>query len=164
MKSVCSSSFIQGRRGFCFFRGVSRDELPYPVPQAVGRGHCCPWFLGPKDPPTGGTGVARPHSGAQTKPCSRGHVLILHPWALCTVISPPVSPGGGPAGLGHGKKRETIPEAGKQRVRVVGMLKEEPCGGTVGAVCIWATACPARAEWGQKLLKRSHFGDLLFSA
>ena len=137
MKSGCSSSFIQARCGFCFFWGVSRDEPPHPVPQAVGRGHCCPRFLGPEDPPAGGTGVARPHSGAQTEPCSREHagVLILHPRALCTITSPPVSPGGGPAGFGHGKKREPIPEAGKQWVRMGGMLKEEPRGGTVGAEC-----------------------------
>lgn len=128
----------------------------------------------------GELGLARPTEEPRLSPFTSGKlavaclreeaivcvtVLILHWQSLCA--SPGVhlsAPGSSPTGFGHRKEKGPIPEAEEQLVSVVGRLKEEQSGGAVGSVWVWAGACPAGDEWGQKLLERSHFGDLPFLA
>lgn len=55
-------------------------------------------------------------------------------------------PGGSSPGPSCRKGKGSVPEAETQLVSVAGMLKEEAHGGAMGAVWVWAAACPAGAE------------------
>lgn len=81
---------------FAFLGGVSRGEMPHPIPHVVQSGHGCPWFLGPRGAHRE-AGLTCDDSRALAVTClCEGamwvSVFILHWRSLCTIMGPPVSP------------------------------------------------------------------------